>query len=194
MRLKCWSTASRTIKTESSDKRNQLLANRRPPGRLFYFYPMAFKREKVYDLETARVQIRKYCTYQERCQSEVEERLRSMGIVQTAQDDLLGELISEGFLSEERFARAFVRGKHRAKGWGRVKITHHLKAKRVSVRCIQLGLSELDTESYLQTLTALLAKSYPWATRQEEQSALTAAQRKGYTWEEIETAKADLQA
>lgn len=153
---------------------------------------MAFKREKVYDLDTARVQIRKYCAYQERCQSEVEERLRSMGLLQTAQDDLLSELISEGFLSEERFARAFVRGKHRAKAWGRVKITFHLKAKRVSARCIQLGLSELDPETYLETLTSLLAKSYPWATRQDEQLAIAAAQRKGYTWEEIETAKADL--
>jgi regulatory protein len=155
---------------------------------------MAFKREKVYDLDTARLQIRKYCAYQERCQSEVEERLRSMGLVQSAQDDLLAELISEGFLSEERFARAFVRGKHRSKGWGRVKISQHLKAKRVSARCIQLGLSELDPESYLQTLTQLLAKSYPWATRLEEQSAMAAMQRKGYTWEEIETAKADLPA
>ncbi|MFM1883937.1 MAG: hypothetical protein RL168_121 [Bacteroidota bacterium] len=194
MRSKCWSTASRTIKTESSDKRNQMHANRRPRGRLFYFYPMAFKREKVYDIDTARLQIRKYCAYQERCQSEVEERLRSMGLVQSAQDDLLAELISEGFLSEERFARAFARGKHRSKGWGRVKISHHLKAKRVSARCIQLGLSELDSTVYLRTLTQLLAKSYPWATRLEEQSAIAAMQRKGYTWEEIETAKADLPA
>ncbi|HAB35421.1 MAG TPA: hypothetical protein DCE58_02335 [Cryomorphaceae bacterium] len=158
----------------------------------FIFTPMAFHREKVYDLETARIQIRKYCTYQERCQSEVEERLRSTGLVQTAQDDLLAELISEGFLSEERFARAFVRGKHRSKGWGRVKITHHLKAKRISAHCIQLGLSELDPESYFQTLTALLAKSQPWTTRLEEQTATAAMQRKGYTWEEIETAKSDL--
>jgi len=155
---------------------------------------MAFKRDRVYDLETARVQIRKYCAYQERCQFEVEERLRSMGLLQAAQDDLLGELISEGFLSEERFARAYVRGKNRIKGWGRVKITHHLKAKRVSARCIQLGLSELDPESYLKNLTTLLSKSYPWTTRLEEQSAVSAMQRKGYTWEEIETAKANLSA
>ena len=59
-----------------------------------------FKREKIYDLDTARLQVRKYCAYQDRCQSEVEQRLRDMGLQVAAAETLLGELIEEGFLSE----------------------------------------------------------------------------------------------
>lgn len=158
-------------------------------GRLLYFYPMApFKREKIYDLETARVQVRKYCAYQERCQYEVAQRLRDMGLQAGVAESLLIELIEEGFLSEERFSRAYVRGKHRAKGWGRIKIIQGLKAKRVPESCIRLGLQELDKTLYRDTLLSLLEKTQPWASRAEEYAASQAAQRKGYSWDEIQEA------
>jgi len=151
-----------------------------------------FKREKIYDLDTARLQVRKYCAYQDRCQSEVEQRLRDMGLQAAAAETLLGELIEEGFLSEERFARAYARGKHRAKGWGRVKIIHGLKAKRVPEVCIRLGLSEIPEEEYRASLQNLLAKSWPWPDRAAAYAATQALQRKGYTWEEIQAAQAAL--
>ncbi|MDG1252251.1 MAG: regulatory protein RecX [Schleiferiaceae bacterium] len=147
-----------------------------------------FKREKIYDLEVARSQVRKYCAYQDRCQFEVEQRLRDMGLQNEAAETLLIELIEEGFLSEERFARAYVRGKHRAKGWGRIKIIQGLKAKRVPESCIRLGLQELDEQGYQNTLVGLLEKTWPWTGRAEVYAASLSAQRKGYTWNEIQEA------
>jgi regulatory protein len=152
-----------------------------------------FKREKIYDLDTARLQVRKYCAYQDRCQSEVEQRLRDMGLQVAAAETLLGELIEEGFLSEERFARAYARGKHRAKGWGRVKIIQGLKAKRVPEACIRLGLSEIPEEEYRQSLHSLLAKSWPWPDRAAAYAASQAAQRRGFTWHEIQEAQRALE-
>lgn len=69
-----------------------------------------------------------------------------MGIVPEAQAELVSELISGDFLSEERFARAFARGRFRIKGWGPRKIIQGLQAKRVSSACIALGMSELNDE------------------------------------------------
>ena len=40
-------------------------------------------------------------------------------------------LNTDGFLNEERFARAFAGGKFRMKKWGRIKISHALEAKGV---------------------------------------------------------------
>ena len=114
----------------------------RPP--FLFLRSMAFGRTKTYTLDEARAAIQRYCAFQERCQSEVAERLRSMGVLPEAQADLVSELMSEGYLSEERFARAFARGKFRIKGWGPHKIALHLQAKRVSSACITLGLDELD--------------------------------------------------
>jgi len=105
---------------------------------------MAFSRSKTYTLDAAQAAIQRYCAFQERCQSEVEERLRSMGVLPEAQADLVAELMAKGYLNEERFARAYARGKFRIKGWGPRKIAQGLQSKRVSSACISLGLSELS--------------------------------------------------
>ncbi|HEY9488904.1 MAG TPA: RecX family transcriptional regulator, partial [Chryseosolibacter sp.] len=56
----------------------------------------------------------------------------------------------------ERVARAFAGGKFRMKKWGRIKITHALEAKGVSLNCIRIGLKEIDETAYSTTLRQLL--------------------------------------
>ena len=125
-------------------------------------------------MDAARQAIHRYCAFQERCQSEVQERLRSMGIVPEAQAELVSELISGDFLSEERFARAFARGKFRIKGWGPRKIIQGLQAKRVSSACIALGMSELNDEEVRNYLSRQRSK-YP-----DDQQWIAWCMRKGY--------------
>lgn len=135
---------------------------------------MAFARTKTYTLEAAKAAIQRYCAFQERCQSEVEERLRSMGVLPEAQADLVAELMSEGYLNEERFARAYARGKFRIKGWGPRKISQGLQAKRVSSACISLGLSELSDGEVREYLMRQREK-YP-----DDQEFLAWAYRRGF--------------
>lgn len=125
-------------------------------------------------MDAARQAIHRYCAFQERCQSEVQERLRTMGIVPEAQAELVSELISGDFLSEERFARAFARGKFRIKGWGPRKIIQGLQAKRVSSACIALGMSELNDEEVRNYLSRQRSK-YP-----DDQQWIAWCMRKGY--------------
>lgn len=135
---------------------------------------MAFTRSKTYTLEAAQAAIQRYCAYQERCQSEVEERLRSMGVLPEAQAELVADLMANGFLNEERFARAFARGKFRIKGWGPRKIAQGLQAKRVSSACINLGLSELD-EGEVRGYLLRQREKYP-----DDQEFLAWAYRRGF--------------
>ena len=65
-----------------------------------------FKRKKVFDFEIAKQSIRKYCSFQERCQSEVKNRLVQMGLSIRVVDNILSDLILEGYISEERYAKA----------------------------------------------------------------------------------------
>lgn len=99
-------------------------------------------------LEMAGIKIRHYCAYQERCHSEVKEKLFYFGLDENESGELISQLISEDLLNEERFARAYAGGKFRMKGWGRNKIRAALKQKRVSDYCIRKGLSEIDDEEY----------------------------------------------
>ncbi|MDE1191426.1 MAG: regulatory protein RecX [Arachidicoccus sp.] len=67
----------------------------------------------------------------------------------------MGELITDNYLNEERFAIQFAGGKFRMKQWGRIKIINELKLRKVSPYSIRIALQEIDEENYLQTLQKL---------------------------------------
>lgn len=110
------------------------------------------------DIEQVRKKIYRYCAYQERSHAEVRDKLYKLGLPSAQINKLLAELIEEGFLNEERFARAFAGGKFRLKKWGRLKIIRELEAHQLTPACIRLGLQEIDEASYRKTLRELLNK------------------------------------
>jgi regulatory protein len=106
----------------------------------------------------ARQKIYRYCAYQERSHHEVRDKLYSYGLFKDEVEEILSHLITEGFLNEERFAKAFAGGKFRMQKWGRIKITHELEARGLTPNCIKAGLKEIDEQSYLVTLRELLTR------------------------------------
>ena len=114
--------------------------------------PSGFSPEKI------RKKIYHYCAYQERCHREVKEKLFSFGLKPYEVDEWMAHLIQEGFLSEERYAKAYSGGKFRMKGWGRIKIAKSLEAKGLTCACIKIGLKEIDDMDYVSTLKKLLEK------------------------------------
>lgn len=100
----------------------------------------------------------KYCAYQERCQFEVRNKLFNNQLSEDEIENIICELIDQNYLDEERFARTFVRGKFGMKGWGKIKITQHLKQKRISDYCIRKGLEEISQEDYYSKMTSIVEK------------------------------------
>lgn len=113
---------------------------------------------KYWSVAEAKVKIAAYCAYQERCQEEVRTKLAEKGLFGDQAEELISHLIEEGFLNEERFAQAFVRGKFNLKKWGKNKITQELKLRKVSPNCIKSGLKEIEPEEYWQMLLGLVEK------------------------------------
>lgn len=101
-----------------------------------------------------------YCKYQERCHSEVRNKLYELGFHTETVELQIAELIQNGILNEERYARNFARGKFRMLHWGREKIKIALKQKKISDFCIKKGLSEINTDDYEMTLNKLANKKY----------------------------------
>ena len=120
---------------------------------LFYFCTM--RSQTYYTKEQALQQAKQYCAYQERCHSEVKEKLYSLGMYKKDVDELLSNLIEDDYLNEERFAILFAGGKFRIKQWGRVKIRYALKQKQVSEYCIKKALAGIDDSQYTATLQKL---------------------------------------
>lgn len=109
----------------------------------------------------AKIKLYRFCAYQERCHQDVETKLHDLGIRGDEADEVIHHLISEGFLNEERFAKAFANGKFRQKQWGRIKITNELEQRNLSRHCIQAGLREIGDDEYVATLKNLLSKKAP---------------------------------
>lgn len=102
--------------------------------------------------------IKSYCAYQERCHSEVRYKLIDLGVRGEELEHIIGLLIEENFLNEERYAKAIVHGKLHYKHWGRRKIIQFLKSRDVSEYCIQAGLREIDEEDYRDILLQIAQK------------------------------------
>jgi len=97
---------------------------------------------------------------------------------------VITRLITDGFLNEERFAKAFAGGKFRMNKWGRQKIKRAMEGHGLSTRCIQYGLREIDSSSYSKTLATLLSKKLKSLHEpnliKARHKAATFAIRKGY--------------
>lgn len=110
--------------------------------------------------EQALQKLKHYCAYQERCHSEVKDKLYQLGIWKKDHDEIIAALIEENYLNEERFAVAFAGGKFRIKQWGRVRIKYELKQKQVSEYSIKKAMKQIDEEEYLSLLNKLAKEKY----------------------------------
>ena len=113
---------------------------------------------KSYSVSEALQKLMHFCAYRDRSQKEVEDKLNEMHMIDAAKEKIIIELMQEGFLNEERFARSFVRGKFRIKKWGRMKITQELKKRGISSPIIKMGLTEIKESDYRTTLFELAEK------------------------------------
>jgi regulatory protein len=105
--------------------------------------------------EQAYQKAKHYCAYQERCHSEVKEKLYGFGLYKKEVEELMASLVEENYLNEERFAIQFAGGRFRIKHWGKVKIKYELRQKQVSDYCIKKALSSIDEKDYEKTLLKL---------------------------------------
>ena len=137
-----------------------------------------------------------YCAYQERTQDEVRQRLKKWNVWGDEADELIAELISMNYLSEERFAKTYAGGKFRVKNWGRMKIRQELNRRGLSAYSIEKGMGEIGDEDYVAGLRELLSKKKNLLSKTEtdpfklKQKLARFAMGKGYEgeliWRELE--------
>ena len=116
------------------------------------------KKVKITDVKVALAKAEHYCAYQERAQQEVRDKLYEWGLWPDAIENIISELIGANFLNEERFAKAYARGKFNQNGWGKNKIKQGLKFKKVPDVLIKKALLAISDDDYLQALEIILTK------------------------------------
>jgi regulatory protein len=121
---------------------------------------MSLPSKKAITPAEALSKIYKYCAYQERSHKEVKNKLIEYGLRYGEADEILARLITEGFLNEERYAKAFAGGKFRMMKWGKLKIQKELEMQGLTSRCIRIGLNEIDAKDYSKTLASLVKRKW----------------------------------
>ncbi|HEY0243930.1 MAG TPA: regulatory protein RecX [Mucilaginibacter sp.] len=116
------------------------------------------KVKKITDEKVALTKAEHYCAYQDRSQQEVRNKLYEWGLWPAAVENIISQLIGGNFLNEERFAKAYTKGKFNQKSWGKVKIKQGLKLKQVPDVLIKKSLAIIDPDDYFQTLERTLHK------------------------------------
>jgi len=114
--------------------------------------------KKTYSFDEAQILLENYCAYQERCHKEVTDKLKNMRMIPEAIDNIIVHLIQHNYLNEQRFAKAFTRGKFRIKKWGKNRIIRELKFRQISDYAIKSGLKEIELDVYHKTLQELTEK------------------------------------
>ncbi len=106
----------------------------------------------------------------ERCTSDVKRSLYRWGITtKEEQEPIIDKLTSDGFVSDSRYAGAYVRDKMLGGKWGEAKIRAALKAKSIAPEIIEQALEEnINKETLNQKLENSIRKHYLKEAPKEE--------------------------
>lgn len=121
-----------------------------------------------YSFLEAKAKLEALCAYQERCSFELEKKMIQWKMPADDRNALLAHLIEFNFLSEERFAEAYVSGKINIKKWGRIKIRQQLKLKHISEYSIKRAIDAVDNDVYWKNLKGLAEKKYASLSTQKD--------------------------
>ena len=113
---------------------------------------------KTYTIDEALLKLQNYCAYQERCHQEVRQKLKEMRMIPNAIDIIIVHLLEHNFLNEERFAKTYVSGKFRIKKRGKYRLTSALKKKDISKHNINLAISQIPSNEYIEVFNVLAEK------------------------------------
>lgn len=97
-----------------------------------------------------------YCSRSEHCVFDVLNKLYAAGLGEEESDEIVQCLVAQGYVDEQRYANAFVNDKFRFNKWGKLKITHALRQKKIPTVVIQIALETLDEDAYSHVLLQLI--------------------------------------
>jgi len=125
-----------------------------------------------------------YCSYQERCHQEVQQKLKSFYVSPEERENIIVHLIKHNYLNEERFAEVFTLSKFHQKKWGKIRIESELKARQISEYLILKSLRKIEEDKYLSMFEEVAKKTWELLNEadhlKKQKKWFEALYRKGY--------------
>jgi len=117
------------------------------------------------------------CARSEQAPADIRDKLIKWGLSVGDAQQVLGQLIDQGFIDQQRYARAFVKDRFTFNGWGRVKIAHQLRLKGIPDHVARQALTTIDDEQYRARLLQLLRAKWRTVADREPRAAWAAMMR-----------------
>lgn len=141
-------------------------------------------------LDSIRLKMEYFCSYQERCIYDVERKLEKYEMEDAEKKEIISHLHEHQFLDENRFVALFIKSKVNLKKDGVNKIKAALYAKRIDPKLIQEHLKDIEAAIYSENMEKLitkkrqelLAKNEP---AQAKQKLIRYLMSKGYNYGEF---------
>lgn len=112
---------------------------------------------KPFNEESALLWATSRCAQRECCRQEIKKKWLEGGLDDDTCERLLDRLEDDGFIDENRYARAFIHDKLEYDRWGRIKMTQALRLKGISRRMIDEAMAEvIAPEHYREVLRGIL--------------------------------------
>ena len=104
--------------------------------------------------------MRSFCNYQPRAHKEVKDKLYSFGLWKRDVEEVLAQLIVEGYVNEGKFTDHYVDEKFEMNKWGRVKIKSHLNQRQISEYCMNAAIKRIKETEYKNNLYLFARKKW----------------------------------
>jgi regulatory protein len=121
----------------------------------------------------------------ERTVAEMARMLAGKRVEPAVIDDVVGELVEQGFIDDARYARQFADERRRLDSWGTERIARRLRALGVGREELEAALEEQPHDEELEAAVAVLRRRFPVppSTPRDCERALGVLVRKGYELE-----------
>jgi len=116
--------------------------------------------------------LERYCKYQQRCKSDVENKLNKLEVPEKIKESIIHELSEKESFNNKRFSIEYAVGKFRNNKWGKIKIRYNLNCKFIEKNIIDEALKKIPKSEYELTFYKMANKE--WTDR----SKLDASSRK----------------
>ena len=98
------------------------------------------------------------CSKQEKCTNEIEMKLAKYNLTKQEIQKIIMILSGNNYINDERYAISFAHDRLKFNKWGKIKIEHQLKLKRIKDIHILKALGSIDSSEYAQIIKSELLK------------------------------------
>ncbi len=104
--------------------------------------------------------VKRYCEYQERCKSDLENKLNRLEVPDKMKELIIHKLSEKEFFNNKRFSNEYAVGKFRNNNWGKIKIRYNLKFKSIEKNIIDEALKKIPEDEYLSAFNKIAKKQW----------------------------------